>query len=315
MIRLGVVGAGGHSSSNHGPALRRCKEERPEAIELAAVCDLDMARAEAYAERFGFGRVYTDLEAMLAEAELDGVVAVTPIGATVRLVERIAATGIPLVVEKPPGADLDEARHLRDAVLKTGTPHMVSFNRRFSPALARARAWLEDKPRPDLVAARMLRHQRREADFVFGTGIHSVDTVLSLMGVPERVSARQYPVSVEQTPFFDARVEFVEGGAATFVFAPACGRVEESVEIIGDGYDIRVDMGGCAVEIDEGGTTVLSWRAPDGAEEWQRNGALDETRFFSRCLEGAEAWGPGLAEAFWSVWTAAAIQRGGEAVP
>ena len=315
MIRIGVIGAGAHSSANHGPALRRSKEERPTAVELAAVCDLDEDRARDYAGRFGFARTYTDLDAMLAGEELDGVVAVTPIGATRRLVERVARAGIPLAVEKPPGANLEEARGLRDAVRETGVPHMVSFNRRFSPALARVRQWLADRPRPQLVAARMLRHDRREDDFVFGTGIHSVDTVLSLMGAPARVTARQYPVSDKQTPFFDARVEFVAGGAATFVFAPACGRVEESVEIIGDGYDIRVDMGGCAVEVDCGGKTELVWRAEADMEEWERNGALDETRSFIRCLEGEEAWGPGLGEAFHSVWTAAAIQRGGEAVP
>lgn len=314
MIRIGVLGAGGHSSTNHGPALRRCQEERPQDIELAAVCDLDANRAKAYAGSFGFQKVYTDLDSMIKKEELDGIVAVTPIARTEELAVRIARLGKPLVVEKPPGETLEGARRLRAAVLATGTPHMVSFNRRFSPALTRAREWLAEKSRPELVVSRMLRHERREEEFVFGTGIHSVDTVLALMGVPERVVGQVYPVAAKQTPFFDARVTFRDGGAATFLFAPACGRVEESVEIIGDGYDIQIDMGNCAIQIHEGRQTVVAWQAADDVEEWERNGALDETRTFIRYLETGEGWWPTLEEAFWSTWTSEAIQQGGETV-
>ena len=314
MIRIGVLGAGGHSSVNHGPALRRCKEECPEDVELTAICDLDADKGKAYAECFGFEKVYADLDAMVETEDLDGIVAVTPISLTGELAVRIARLGKPLVVEKPPGETLEEARRLRDAVGATGVPHMVSFNRRFSPAFARAREWLAGKSRPELVVARMLRHERREEEFVFGTGIHSVDTVLALMGVPERVVGQVYPVSAKRTPFFDARVTFRDGGAATFLFAPACGRVEESVEIVGDGYDIQVDMGDCGIEIHEGKETVLAWRASDEVEEWERNGALDETRAFIRYLETGEGWWPTLEEAFRSTWTSEAIQRGGKAV-
>jgi len=314
MIRIAVLGAGAHSSGNHGPALRRCKQEKPDQVELVAVCDLDADKARGYAGRFGFEKVYTDLDAMVAEEELDGIVAVTPVSLTEELASRIVRLEKPLVVEKPPGHSVAAARRLRDLAAELGVPHMVSFNRRFSPAFARAREWLAQNAdrRPKLVVTRMLRHHRREEGFVFGTGIHSIDTVLSIMGRPEKAASHVYPVSAAQTLSFDARVSFQDGGGAIMVFAPAAGRVEESVEIVGEDYDIQVDIGECGIEIADRREKVLAWRAPEGTPEWEKNGALDETRAFIRYLERGEGWWPTLEEGLWSARTAEAIQRGGE---
>ena len=318
MIRIGVIGAGAHSSAHHGPALGRCREERPGAVELAAICDLDAERARKYADRFGFEKVYTDMETMLGEEDLDGVVAVTPLPLTEEIAGRVIQSGKPLVIEKPPGPTVEAARRLRDRAVESGVPHMVSFNRRFNPALARARAWLAEEAaarRPCLAIARMLRHDRREEGFAFGTGIHLVDAVLSLMGRPEKVESHASPVSPGGTLFFDARVRFADGGAACLAFAPACGRKgveEESLEIIGEGYDVQVDIGRCRIGIWDQGEQVLEWRAAEDAEDWEREGALDEMRAFIRYLEAGEGWWPTLEDALWSARTADAIQRGGE---
>ena len=42
-LRICVIGAGGHSQF-HGQALARIRSERPNELQLAAVCDLDAAR-------------------------------------------------------------------------------------------------------------------------------------------------------------------------------------------------------------------------------------------------------------------------------
>ena len=315
MIRIAVLGAGAHSSGNHGPALQRCRQERAEDIELTAVCDLDVDRAKKYAENFGFERVYTDLESMVAQEDLDGIAAVTPVPLTEEIAAQIMRLGMPLVVEKPPGDSLEEAQRLHDLAAALGAAHMVSFNRRFSPALTKARKWLaqhaKDRP-PRLVISRMLRHERREEDFAFSTGIHLVDTALTIMGRPQKVVTHSCEVSAAKTLSFDARVTFADGGVASLILAPTSGTVEESIEIMGDDYDIKVDIGGCGVEIREGKERVLQWRAEDEAPEWEKNGALDETRAFIRYVETGEGWWPTMEEGLWSTRTAAAIQQGGE---
>ena len=126
MLRIAVLGAGSHSSSTHGPALRLCKQKHPDKVELAAVCDLRRDAAEAYAEKFGFEKVYENLDAMLATERLDGLIAVTPIAATAEIVARLLPSKLPLLIEKPPGANSAENRRLMEIAEEHRAPHMVS---------------------------------------------------------------------------------------------------------------------------------------------------------------------------------------------
>ncbi|MGB2821842.1 MAG: Gfo/Idh/MocA family oxidoreductase, partial [Phycisphaerae bacterium] len=187
MIRIAVIGAGAHSSRYHGPALRHVAEESPGAVELAAVCDLDVAKADHYAREFGFGAVYDEYDAMLEGESPDGLVVITPVAMTREVVADLLPRGIPLLFEKPPGVNSEEARELLAAAEGHDAPHMISFNRRFSPAVMKARQWLAanaaDRP-PELAIARMFRVDRRDEDFVTSTAIHAADTILAFMGRP-----------------------------------------------------------------------------------------------------------------------------------
>ena len=122
---------------------------------------------------------------MLANESPDGLVAVTPVAATAELAARILSHRIPVLIEKPPGATSAENRRLVGLAARSGTPHMVSYNRRFNPALMRAHNWLQDaagRREVRFLAARMLRSSRREAAFVTQTAIHLIDTAQLFLG-------------------------------------------------------------------------------------------------------------------------------------
>ena len=59
-VRLALIGAGNHSRGNHAVAMAQYAREHPGQVELAAVCDLQRQKAEAFAGMFGFKAVYTD---------------------------------------------------------------------------------------------------------------------------------------------------------------------------------------------------------------------------------------------------------------
>ena len=105
-LRIGLLGAGEHSAGNHGPAWRDYAKRHPGAVDLVAVCDLDAHRGQAYADRFGFAGVHTDLEQLLAEG-LDGLVAITPIEETEAVAVQILQAGVLMVIEKPPGVGVE----------------------------------------------------------------------------------------------------------------------------------------------------------------------------------------------------------------
>jgi len=309
-----VLGAGSHSLAFHGPALKAIREESPLRCTLAAVCDLDAARAADYAREFGFARTYTDLEAMLEKERPSAVIAVTPMERTLEIASRLLRRKVPVLIEKPPGIDTAQARQLLAVARETGTPHMVSFNRRFSPAVAKAREWIAERQaaRPvRFLSAQMLRHKRREANFVAHTGIHLVDTVLSLMGPPAGAQAFRIATADPASHLYGGRVTFAGGAAAELLFASAVGRLEETYDLFGEDWHIRVEWLSGAVEAFEFGKPALQWRPAPADSPAFLNGTLDETREFLDCLAAGRPMRPNLEDALESFRLAETLQAAG----
>jgi predicted dehydrogenase len=307
MVRIGVIGAGRHSSDYHGPGLMACRNAKPGQVTLAAVCDLERRRAEQYARRFGFERAYTDWREMLEREGLDGLVAVTPPALTAKLVAELLPCGVPLLIEKPPGVASTETRKLLAAARKSGTRHMLSFNRRFSPAFLRAARWMAaDAPqRPERVDARMLRVGRTEPDFVLGTGIHLVDTVNALLGRPVRVK----PLPTAEPRRYEAEVSFESGAVARLLIAPEAGSNSEAFDASGDRWTVHIDVARCYVLVFDGLETAVCWRAPTGASASWQAGAVHETRAFIASLRGERAFSPDLEDGLAAMLVCEAVQQ------
>ena len=60
-VRIGLIGAGAVVQVAHMPVLKKLKS-----VELAAICDVDLPKARALAERFGIRDVFDDIEDLLA---------------------------------------------------------------------------------------------------------------------------------------------------------------------------------------------------------------------------------------------------------
>lgn len=309
-IRVAVVGAGNHSRGNHGPALARCRDEGRD-VELRAVCDLDESRAESYAAAFGFERAYVDYEAMLAREDLDAVVEVTPVEASRDLVGDLLTRDLAVLLEKPPGASPDETGELLDVAREHDADHAVSFNRRYNPAVRRAREWLAERPAPHLVVARLARVDRLEPWFVTDAGIHAVDTALSFLPAPERVDCRRFRSRDDGGESATARIDCGDA-AAEVVLAPDSGHAEEAYTLFGPGYTVEIDVREAALAIHEGGEAAVSWRHPTGAPGYERNGALAETEAFLDAIRGERPYAPTLADALPTVRAVHAVDDGGE---
>ncbi len=277
-------------------------------LELAAVCDIDAETADAYAAEFGCARTYTDWRAMVDAEAPDAIVSVTPIALTRKLAAAVLETGIPVLIEKPPGRTPNEARELAAVAAQTGTPHLVSFNRRFIPALTKARAWLQDR-RVDQINARMLRVGRHQPDFIMETGIHLVDTVLSLLPAPATLSTSRRWTTPDGGQSCQGSLCSAGNSAATLTIAPDCGRHQETYEVLGPGFQVWIDAAACRVTIHEAGKEVLNWDA-DAAPDHVRSGAMAETEAFLTALRTADWPEPDLGAAAASVELTADMAAG-----
>jgi predicted dehydrogenase len=76
-IKAALIGCG--SLSQRGVLPHLCQSDARERIELIAVCDVVEERARQTAERFGVPAYYAQVDALLAQADLDLVLVITPI--------------------------------------------------------------------------------------------------------------------------------------------------------------------------------------------------------------------------------------------
>jgi predicted dehydrogenase len=256
MLKIVFVGAGWFADYVHGPALARYAGDHPGEVDLAAVCvRKNVDRARAFCDKFGFGRVYTDLDDMLDKEEPGACWVVTPIEVTRRVAGRVMERRVPVFFEKPPGANLQEAEELAEISARTGTPNMVAFNRRWAPSTRRALEWVREIGQVEHIYARMLRPQRMDRTFAFGTGIHLLDCVRLLGeatagGLKEaqtvrwRSAAGDLSVSAEAASdssaepvgdVFNFHVDMVFGSGARgrCDILPACGMLDESYTLFG----------------------------------------------------------------------------------
>ena len=67
-VRIGIVGAGAVVQVAHLPALRRMK-----GVAVTAICDSDVPKARAIAQRHGNLDVYDDIQDLLGSGAVDAV--------------------------------------------------------------------------------------------------------------------------------------------------------------------------------------------------------------------------------------------------
>jgi predicted dehydrogenase len=134
-LRVGIIGAG-VMGSHYAKVIREYAR-----AELAAVCDTDLARAEALAgdDAPAFGSA----DAMLADAALDAVVVATPDFAHREPVMACLEAGKAVLCEKPLATTQDDCEAIVEGVRRTGRPFMVNFGNRHRAAALRVREALE----------------------------------------------------------------------------------------------------------------------------------------------------------------------------
>lgn len=229
-IRLAVIGTGVWARKVHYPTLAhlssRPAQSRPFA--LHGVCSLDLPEARRLAAAHGFGRVYADLDELLADREVEAVAVIVMPQNLPALVARLQVMQVPLLVEKPPGADAIQAAELARTVT---VPHIVSFNRRFAPLVTRLRDEVRRLAAPVFAEGRFYRHGRLDPDFIRGTGIHLINTMEYVCGPVAwaRTTRRRHPGAATWGWFTE--LEFASGLGARLHFLPCTGMQVEQIEV------------------------------------------------------------------------------------
>jgi predicted dehydrogenase len=158
-IGVGVVGLG--VGRQHLEALSALADR----YEIRAVCDLDEARLQAMAQRFGVVRAGTQLDDLLADERIELVHLCTPPHLHLPQILQVLAAGRHVVCEKPLVCSLAELDQVEAAAARAGRQVFPIFQSRFGHGLQQLLHLQACGYARHALVATVETHWRREADY------------------------------------------------------------------------------------------------------------------------------------------------------
>ncbi len=139
-VNIGVIGLGGMARF-HIEQL-----EKVEGVRIVALCDVSEEALAEVGARLNVSeeRRYREAGALIADAGVEGVVAVTPNDSHAAILLGCIAAGKPLFAEKPLTRTLDEAREVLEAYRSSPIPLLINFSYRNGPAFQAARKFVAE---------------------------------------------------------------------------------------------------------------------------------------------------------------------------
>lgn len=303
-IRIGLIGCGFYAQ-NH---LNAWRDLASEGAVLAAVCDIDPAKARAAGEAFGVPW-HSDVGAMFDTGKLDAVDIVTRQDTHRALAEAAIARGIATIVQKPFAPTWEDATAIVEAAKKAGIWLAVHENFRYQAPLRAIRkvidsgaigepSWARIAFRTGFDVYRTQPYFYEEERFAIAdVGVHVLDVARYLLGDVARISCetqrRNPKVRAEDTATMLLRHE---SGAVSVVECTYEARraddpfPETLLEIEGPrgsiivtaGCRMKVTSDGQASESDIG-TPLLPWTS----HPWHvsQESVVGACRHFLDCLQ------------------------------
>jgi len=187
LTQVGVVGTGGWGK-NHVRVLSELQC-------LAAVCDMNKERAEAFSRNF---RVpgYNSMDEMLKKEKLDAVTICTPASTHFAMASKALAAGISTLVEKPMTTSVKDGEALIEAAKSANRTLTVGFIERFNPPITALKQMITEGKMGEPILLEFHRENRRgenigDVGIVKDASVHDIDTACWLFGeVPKVVYAR-----------------------------------------------------------------------------------------------------------------------------
>jgi len=269
-VRVAVIGAGGMANRVHYPSLASFAD-----VEIAAICDLDVTRLTATADKYGVAGRYTDYRRMVEDVAPDAVYAIGQPQLMYDIWVWCLTQKLNLCVEKPLGITIHQARMLAYLAETNGCITQVSFQRRSNPLLAHLRD--ECAKRGPTVHAQCnffkyeIQPYLHARDRMMDDGVHAIDTLRWLCGGEVvQVQSLTKRVQVPDINFISALLHFDNGATGILVNSWSSGRRIFKVEIHAPGICAEGDPEGQGHLYADGDTTGVAYesRQVAGSDEF-----------------------------------------------
>jgi predicted dehydrogenase len=137
-LRVGIIGGGAIAQVAHLPALKKLKT-----VEVQAICDSDLPKARALADRFGVPDALDDIEDVLKLPELQAVVICSPNHLHESHILAALSANLHILVEKPLAMTAASVQRIIRAAEKRDRVVMVGMNHRYRPDVQIVRSFVQ----------------------------------------------------------------------------------------------------------------------------------------------------------------------------
>lgn len=192
-VKVGIIGAGTIAEYGHLPFYQQNED-----VEIAAIADTNLERAQKMAAQFNVANVYSDAEEMLKNKDIDAVSICTSNNAHIPLAKLAISYDIDVLVEKPIGTSYKDSLELVRLSEKNNRICMVGMTHRFRNDSRALKELIEAENLGEIYYAKVKILRRRGTptgwftDFsksgggpLMDIGVHALDLAWWILGKPE----------------------------------------------------------------------------------------------------------------------------------
>jgi len=186
-LKMAIVGAGTWGE-NHA----RIYDDHP-CVEMVAVCDSNVEKAQRLAAKFGIKQVYSDYREMAKKSGCDAVAIVTPDFLHADIAITCANEKKHILIEKPLATTYEDVHNIVEAVEKNNVRAMVDLHNRWNPPFNVAKQSIDNGELGEVYSAYFRLNDIKwvatdllpwaaKSSILWFLGSHSLDTLRWLTG-------------------------------------------------------------------------------------------------------------------------------------
>lgn len=277
-LRAGIIGLG-MALGPHALSLIDLQDR----VEVVGAFSPTEARRKAFADRFGLP-VVDNADRIFHDPSIDYVIVLTPPNTHLALVERAAASGKHVLLEKPLEISLERSRQVVETAERAGIKLGIVLQRRFRPVLTETARLIGEGMLGEIVSASLRLCNWRDQSYYDAPGrgtlardgggvlltqaIHTIDQLIVLAGLPTQVTgfaATSRMHRMETEDLVHAALRFDNGaiGALSATTAAYPG-FPDLIEIVGTRGTARLEGDGGIIHLMGGRRIDLHGGSPDG---------------------------------------------------
>lgn len=282
-LRIGIVGAGAIATLGHIPGFQRLPD-----VQVAAICDKNVARAQSVATQFNIPNVYEDYQDLLAQDNLDAITVAVPNVLHAEVTLAALEAGKHVLCEKPLATSVADGQAMVAAAERAGRVLALNMHQRLRAEMGVLRAavasgrlgkigytksrWLRRSGIPGF-GSWFTQRELAGGGVLMDIGVHMMDLAMWLLGFPNVVAVRGETQAIHGSrgrgmgrwgvdyvaggtfdveDFAATHLRLADGGLVTVEVSWALyGRDEERVQLFGDegGADVFADLYGATTPL------------------------------------------------------------------